>query len=54
MNAIRPLALPVFDKNLYGVSIKPICMRSELIGPPSENNVKNNIENADAIIKFGR
>ena len=26
----------------------------ELIGPASENSVKNNMENADAIIRFGR
>ena len=29
-------------------------MSSELIGPLSENNVKNNMANADAIIRFGR
>ena len=54
INAIKPLALPVCDKNLYGSEINPICINRELIGPPSANNVKNNIENADAIIRFGR
>ena len=54
INAISPLALPALDKNLYGVSINPICISIELIGPPSENNVKNNMENADAMIRFGR
>ena len=29
-------------------------MSSELIGPLSENRVKNNMANADAIIRFGR
>ena len=54
ISAISPLALPALDKNLYGVSINPICISIELIGPPSENNVKNNMENADAMIRFGR
>ena len=54
INAISPLALPALDKNLYGVSINPICISIELMGPPSENNVKNNMENADAMIRFGR
>ena len=54
ISAIRPLALPVWDKNLYGSEINPICIKRELIGPASENSVKNNMENADAIIRFGR
>jgi hypothetical protein len=54
ISAISPLALPVWDKNLYGSEINPICIKRELIGPASENKVKNNIENADAIIRFGK
>ena len=54
IRAISPLALPVFAKNLYGSEIIPICIKIELIGPPSENSVKNNMENADAMIRFGR
>ena len=51
-NAIKPLALPVCDKNLYGSEINPICINRELIGSPSANNIKNNIENADAMINI--
>lgn len=51
-NAIKPLALPVCNKNLYGSEINPICINRELIVPPSANNVKNNIENADAMINI--
>lgn len=51
-NTIKPLALPVCNKNLYGSEINPICINRELIGPPSANNVKNNIENADAMINI--
>ena len=40
--------------NLYGSEMIPICIKIELIGPPSENSVKNNMENADAMIRFGR
>lgn len=50
----KALALPVLERNLYGASINPICMSSELIGPPSENSVKNNIAKADAMIRLGR
>ena len=32
----------------------PILIRIALIGPTSENNAKNNIENAEAIIRLGR
>ena len=39
--------------NLYAFYI-PIFIRISLTGPTVENNVKNNIENADAIIRFGR
>ena len=54
IRAISPLALPVFARNLYGSEMIPICIKIELIGPPSENSVKNNMENADAMIRFGR
>ena len=54
ISAINPLALPALERNLYGVSMNPICINIELIGPLSENNVKNNIANADAIIRFGK
>ena len=53
IKAIRPLALPVCDKNLYGSEIIPIDMRILLIGPPSEKRVKNSIANAEAMIRFG-
>ena len=53
MKHTRPLAEIVWLKNLYGSEMRPICMSKELIGPESENNVKNNIANADAIIRFG-
>ena len=37
-----------------GSFVSPIDNRIELIGPLFENNAKNNIANADAMIKFGR
>ena len=53
MSAIRPLAPTTDDKNLIGLLIKPIDCKNELIGPMSENNAKNNIEKALAIIRLG-
>ena len=44
----------VLYKKLKGSSKIPICINIELIGPLSENNVKNNIAIAEAMIKFGR
>ena len=54
MNATSTLALVVFERNLNGLSIQPKLISIEFIGPESENNVKNNIANADAIIRFGK
>lgn len=54
IKAMSPLVLPTCDRNLYGSEIKPICISRLFIGPPSANNVKNNSENAEAIIRFGR
>ena len=54
INAMSPLVLPTCDRNLYGSEMKPICISRLFIGPPSANNVKNNSENAEAIIRFGR
>ena len=44
----------MFAKNLNGSCIIPNCIKMEFTGPPSENKVKNNIANADAIIRLGR
>ena len=54
INATIVLTDNVLYKNLKGSSKIPNCINIELIGPPSENNVKNNIAIAEAMIKFGK
>ena len=53
MAATILLVAHLFEKNLNGSSNMCIFIRRSLIGPPSENNAKNNNENADAIIRLG-
>ena len=54
MKDTSDLELYMLEKNLNGEDNIPICISMELIRPPSENKVKNNIANADAMIRFGR
>jgi hypothetical protein len=49
IRATRPRVPQTLDKNLNGASKIPREIRISLIGPPSENNVKKSMENADAI-----
>ena len=54
MNATNVLAAVILPRNTNGSLITPIWTSTELIGPFTENNVKNNIAKAEAMIRFGK
>ena len=54
MNPTRALDAIVLEKNLNGWLRIPAAISIWFTGPWSENNVKNNMENADAMMRFGR
>lgn len=53
INATSPLVPITEDRNRIGSPMIPADTMNEFTGPLSENNAKNNIANALAIIRFG-
>ena len=54
MKATKILVAQILEKKRNGSFNIPHDINNLLIGPLSENNAKNNIEKADAMIKFGK
>ena len=54
MNPTSPLTDPMCAMKSYGSLKTPIAIRMGLTGPPLENSVKNSMEKAAAMIRFGR
>ena len=54
MKATSVLTAVTFDMNLNGSLMTPSCTSTEFTGPVSANNVKNSMDMALAMIRFGR